>query len=292
MGKETFPKGPTDRSGTKISLPVHWNRMCSRVQRYKLTLAYRGTRYHGWQEQVYCPTWKGPIPEDGSGLPTIQSTVTAALRDVLKHDLELCGSSRTDAGVHAKGQVAHFDTSMIQIPPEGLRRAVNARLPDDIVIRSIEPVDPTFDAVSLTDRKRYQYLIWNDADKPVFHWDLAFHRWQKLNIPAMQQAASFLIGEHDFAAFSKPGHGRTSTVRTIHELSIHVRRPRVVIGITGNGFLWNMVRIIVGTLIDVGVGQIDPTDIPDILSSRDRRRAGKTAPAHGLYLHWIRYRNP
>lgn len=264
--------------------------MPDRIQRYKLTLAYRGTRYHGWQEQVHSPTWKGEIPADGSGLPTIQSLVTAAIKDVVKHDLLLCGSSRTDAGVHAKGQVAHFDTHMVQIPPNGLRRAVNSRLPDDIVVSAIEAVPQTFDAITLTDRKRYQYLIWNTPDKPVFQSDFAFHRWQKLDLDAMHRAAKLLTGEHDFNAFAKPGHGRANTVRTIHELSLHVRAPRIVIGVTGSGFLWNMVRIIVGTLVDIGIGHIDAEKIPEILASRDRRRAGKTAPAHGLYLQWIKYR--
>ncbi len=262
------------------------------VQRYKVTIAYRGTHYHGWQEQTYSPTWKGERSADGVGLPTIQAVCTEAIKAVVHHPVNLSGSSRTDAGVHAKGQVAHFDTHMTQIPVEGLRRAANARLPADVVIRSIEPVPLAFDAISDTERKRYQYAIWNTSDRDPMRGDLMFHRWQTLDFDAMRAAAAHLEGEHDFNAFAKPGHGRASTVRTLHECSLHVRGPMVIVGVTGSGFLWNMVRIIVGTLVDIGLGQIDADDVPEILVSRDRRNAGKTAPAHGLYLHWIRYRPP
>ena len=263
------------------------------LQRYKLTLAYRGTKYHGWQEQVHSPTWKGERPEDGGGLPTIQALVTAAIKDVVRHDLILCGSSRTDARVHAKGQVAHFDTHMTQIPPEGLRRAVNSRLPDDILVRTIEAVPPAFDAITGTDRKRYQYLVWNSSEKPVFMGDLAFHRWQKLDLAAMQRAAGHLVGRIDLNAFAKPGHGRAETVRTIDECSVSARGERVVIGVTGSGFLWNSVRIIAGTLIEIGIGQhrhLTADAVPEILASRDRKRAGSTAPPQGLYLQWIKFK--
>lgn len=265
--------------------------MSEPLQRYKLTIAYRGTHYYGWQEQVHSATWKGERPADGSGLPTIQLLCTQAIKQVVRHDLELCGSSRTDSGVHAKGQVAHFDSHMIQIPPEGMRRAINARLPDDIVVLKVEPVPQTFDAIALTEKKRYQYLIWNANNKPVFQSDLAFYRWQKLDLDAMRETAKLLTGTHDFNAFAKPGHGRVCTVRTLHEISITARPPRIVIGVVGDGFLWNMVRIIVGTMVDIGIGQgyLKPEMIPDILASRDRRRAGKTAPAQGLYLQWIRF---
>lgn len=261
------------------------------VQRYKLTIAYRGTRYHGWQEQAHSSTWKGPVPEDGSGPPTIQELLRRAMESVLGHPVNVCGSSRTDAGVHAKGQVAHVDTHMVQIPPEGLRRATNSRLPADILVRKIEPVPMTFDAITSTLEKRYQYAVWNAPDRPPFFGDLVFHRFQKLNVDAMRRAAAMLEGEHDFNAFAKPGHGRTSTVRTVHECSVSVRKPLVIIGVRGSGFLWNMVRIIAGTLIEIGAGRIDPDEVPEMLASRDRRRAGPTAPPEGLYLQWIRFRD-
>jgi tRNA pseudouridine38-40 synthase len=261
----------------------------SPVQRYKLTLAYRGTRYHGWQEQGHSNTWKGDIPADGSGPPTVQELLRRALEHVCRHPVRVVGSSRTDAGVHAKGQVAHFDTPMLQIPPEGLRRGTNSRLPDDILITKIEPVPATFDAISSTLEKRYQYVIWNALDRPPFFSELVFHRFQPLDRQAMQQAAAALVGEHDFASFAKPGHGRANTVRTVHECVVHARGPRVVIGVRGSGFLWNMVRIIAGTLVEVGLGRFKAEDVPAMLAARNRAAAGPTAPAQGLYLQWIRF---
>jgi tRNA pseudouridine38-40 synthase len=257
--------------------------------RLKLTIAYRGTRYHGWQRQAANEFYKGPHPAEGAGIPTIQETLAGAIQSIVGHPILLVGSSRTDAGVHAKGQVAHFDTDQVQIPPEGLRRAANARLPEDILIRSVEPVPETFDAISGTVSKRYQYVVWNAPDRPVFGADLAFHRWQKLDIAAMRSAAGQLEGTHDFASFAKPGHGRENTVRTVHACRVSLRPPRVVIGVEGGGFLWNMVRIIAGTLVEVGIGRYSPADIPTMLAARRRLAAGRTAPAHGLYLQWIKH---
>lgn len=259
------------------------------MQRYKLTIAYRGTAYHGWQWQSAPPTWKGPVPTSEAGIPTVQSALTEALQSVVRHPVLLVGSSRTDAGVHAKGQVAHFDTERTQIPLEGLRRAVNHRLPDDILVRAIQPVPSTFSAIGSTLSKRYQYLIHNTPERPVFGADLAWHRWQPLEVPAMARAAGHLVGTHDFASFAKPGHGRTSTVRTVLDCSVHRRGPRLVIGVSGTGFLWNMVRIIVGTLVEIGSGRYEPDRIPAMLAAADRQSAGPTAPAHGLYLQWVRF---
>jgi tRNA pseudouridine38-40 synthase len=262
-------------------------------QRYKLTIAYRGTRYHGWQHQAANPlTWKGPKPPEGEGIPTVQETLSRAIQGVVGHPVALVGSSRTDAGVHAKGQLAHFDTDQTQIPPDGLRRAVNSRLPDDILIRAIEPVDASFDAIASTASKRYQYVVWTAEDRPVFAADLAYHRWQPLDVDAMAAAAAVLVGTHDFASFAKPGHGREHTVRTVLACSVRRRGPRLVIGVEGTGFLWHMVRIVAGTLIEVGLGRFTPADVAAILAAKDRRAAGKTAPAHGLYLQWIRTKEP
>jgi tRNA pseudouridine38-40 synthase len=190
--------------------------------------------------------------------------------------------------VHAKGQVAHFDTDQLQIPPDGLRRAVNARLPDDILASGIETVPETFDAISSTVSKRYQYFIWNAPDRPVFFPDLAWHRWQELNVEEMSAAAQRLVGQHDFASFAKPGHGRENTIRHVLSCSVSKRGPRLVIGVEGNGFLWNMVRIVVGTLVEVGLGRFSSQDMERILRARDRSAAGGTAPAHGLFLQWVK----
>src|SRR5690606_29002670 len=133
------------------------------------------------------------------------------------------------------------------------------------------------------------YLIWNAPLRNCFLSDLCWHRWQPLNIQAMRKAAQLLVGEHDFASFAKPGHGRESTIRTIRGRDVARRGPRVVIGVEGTGFLWNMVRIIVGTLVEVGEGRYGPERIATMLAAADRRQAGPTAPPQGLYLQWIRF---
>jgi tRNA pseudouridine38-40 synthase len=257
------------------------------TQRYKLTIAYRGTRYHGWQSQPVMDTYKGDPPPAGEGIPTVQGVLKSVIGEVVGHPIHLQGSSRTDSGVHAKGQVGHFDTTSTHIPIEGLRRAVNARLPSDILVRTIEPVPDTFDAVRSTARKRYQFSIWNHKDRPVFFADLAWHRWHYLDVPKIRQAAEHFVGEHDFASFARPGHNRENTVRTIHACDVSWRKPRLIIGVEGSGFLWNMVRIIVGTLVEVGLDRSQPDDIPGMIAARDRSAAGPTAPPHGLYLQWI-----
>jgi tRNA pseudouridine38-40 synthase len=198
------------------------------------------------------------------------------------------GSSRTDAGVHAKGQVAHFDSDQTQIPMEGLRRAINHQLPDDILIRDIEPVPSDFDAIFNTVSKRYQYFVWSTPNRNPFISELCWHRWQVLDVPAMRAAAAHLVGEHDFTSFARPGHGRLTSVRLLRECSVSALGPKIVIGLEGSGFLWNMVRIIVGTLVEVGLGQYTPEDIPRMLAARDRRAGGSTAPPQGLYLQWVK----
>jgi len=257
-------------------------------QRYKLLLAYRGTRYHGWQQQALLPTYKGPRPPPGCGIPTVQETLGKAIGAVVGHPVSVVGASRTDAGVHAKGQIAHFDTDQDQIAPENLRRAVNHKLPDDILIRRIEPAPDSFDAITSAVSKRYQYFIWNARDRDPFSFDLCWHRWQTLDVPAMKAAAAHFVGEHDFASFARPTHGRQSSVRRVADCSVAARGARIVIGIEGSGFLWNMVRIVVGTLVEVGLGRYAPDDIPKMLAASDRRAGGSTAPPHGLYLQWIR----
>lgn len=210
------------------------------------------------------------------------------LTHVVRHPVTVVGSSRTDSGVHAKGQVAHFDTDQVQIPPEGLRRAANVRLPDDILIHSIEPVSQSFDAILSTTSKRYQYFVWNSDDRPPFFSELVWHRWQPLDAAAMDEAARHFIGEHDFASFARPGHGRENTVRHVLDCRVTRRGCRVIFGVESRGFLWNMVRIIVGTLVEVGFGRHRPEAIAEMIAAKDRRAAGPTAPAHGLYLQWIK----
>mgnify|MGYP000886458398 CR=1 FL=1 len=266
-------------------------RFVSAARRLKIVIAYRGTAYHGWQVQPTPPTWKGHLPEGAAGIPTVQETLQRTIGSVVGHPVTVCGSSRTDAGVHAHAQVAHLDTSAVQIPPENLRQAVNARLPGDILIRSVEQVNDSFDAISMTTSKRYEYIIWNEPDRPVFQADLAWHRWQPLDDTAIRAAAALLVGTHDFASFAKPGHGREHTVRTITGIDVARDGPRLIISVEGTGFLWQMVRIIVGTLIEVGLARRPASEMTPMLQAKDRRAAGPTAPAHGLYLHSIQYRS-
>ena len=261
------------------------------TQRYRLLLAYCGTRYHGWQQQPVLQSYKGETPAEGAGIPTIQETLATAIASVVGHPVTVVGSSRTDAGVHAKGQITHFDTTQIQIAPEGLRRAVNHRLPPDILIRGIEPVPDSFDAITAAQSKRYQYFIWNAPDRNPFFPDLCWHRWQTLDVPAMRTAAAYFQGEHDFASFARPGHGRQSTVRTVSACQVSARGPMLVIGIEGSGFLWNMVRIMVGTLAEVGLGRHSPENVAKMLDAKSREAAGATAPPEGLFLQWIRLRS-
>ena len=178
---------------------------------------------------------------------------------------------------------------MTQIPPFGMQRAINSRVPDDIDVVSVEPVPDTFDAILSTISKRYQYQIWNDFRKPVLFPDLAWHWYHTLDIDAMKVAARSFEGTHDFASFAKTGHGRDSTIRTVHSVQIHYRKPRLIISVEGSGFLWNMVRIMVGTLVQVGMGIYKPEEIAHMIAAQDRNASGNTAPPHGLFLQWIRY---
>jgi len=265
--------------------------------RYKLNLAYCGADYFGWQVQVAGATWKGARPKTGK-LRTVQGVLTEHIGRIVGHPVTVVGSSRTDTGVHAKGQVAHFDTTSVHIPPEGLRRAVNNRLPDDVVINTIVEVPSPnpdthrggFDAIGDAVHKRYQYLIWHSLNRNVLMEHLAFHRWHDVNVDAMAAGAAHLVGTMDYTSFCRPGHGRESTVRTISDCSVSQRGKLIVVSVAGNGFLWNQVRIIVGTLVEVGIGRFKSDDIRHMLDARDRRAAGSTAPSHGLYLQWIQHR--
>lgn len=256
-----------------------------------MIIAYRGSSYHGWQHQEVPPNWKGDRPPAGQGLPTIQETLNRTMREVIGEPITVVGSSRTDAGVHAKGQVAHFDTDRLTFPPDGMRRAINYQLPDDILVRSIEPAPRVFDAIRATVAKRYQYFIWNAEDRAVFFPELAWHRRQKLDVAAMREAAAHFVGTHDFASFCRPGHGRETTERNVTACDISYRAPRLVISVEGRGFLWHMVRIMVGTLVDVAIGTYRPDDIPRMLDARQRKAAGQTAPPQGLYLQWVKCRD-
>ena len=248
-------------------------------QRYKLTLAYRGTAYHGWQRQ---------LPPGAAELPTVQNALRLALQRVVGHPVTVQGSSRTDSGVHALGQIAHFDTIRTAIAADKIVQAVNARLPIDVRVTSAEPVSPNFDAIRSTLEKAYRYVVHNGPLKDPFRGDLAFHVPRPLDVGAMQAAAAAFVGEHDFASFAKPGHGRETTVRTVTAALVERRGEDVVMEFTGKGFLWHQVRIMAGTLIEIGLARRPVSAAAQMLAARDRLQSGPTAAAHGLYLLWVR----
>ena len=242
----------------------------------KLTVAYDGTGFHGWQFQP--------------GLRTVQDELTRVVRRAMRQPIELVGASRTDAGVHARGQVAHV-LSDCALPAENLRRAIEHRLPADVALVRLTDVAPTFHATRDACGKLYRYKIYHSSRRPVeeladrYCWNV----WYPLDLEQMRAAAAVLIGRHDFAAFANKGSRRESTVRTIHCIEIQRRCRHVLIDVAGDGFLYNQVRILVGTLVEVGRGHWPPRRIPEILASKDRGQAGPTAPAHGLCLQWVRY---
>jgi len=252
------------------------------VLRYKLAVAYDGTEFHGWQKQT---------PPDEEPLRTVAGELEAVLVRLLGQPINLVGASRTDAGVHARGQVAQFDAA-VRIPIERLSDAINSRLPRDIEVVSAESVDNTFDAIGGCRGKQYRYRIFNSRRRPLDRRRYVWHCWTPLDIERMNAGASRLIGTHDFAGFAAAGHGRLSTVRTITSCRIERPDPASVeahVIVEGNGFLYNMVRIIAGTLVEIGRGHHEPEVIDRVIESCDRSQAGPTLPPEGLWLEWIEY---
>jgi len=339
------------------------------MPRYKLTIAYDGSDYCGWQKQEPLEA-KQPIgvpmaytsrtpriesTRDGRiALRTVQGVVEQAVRRVVREPVVVLGASRTDSGVHAAAQVAAFTCSGDLPPPpseadpaiappstdanaeaappalrteqqpgigwplsrgtDRLIMAINAALPEDVLIVKAEPVHLAFDPIKDATSKGYSYTLNFSLVRPL--WGRQYLYWLRrataLNIAAMNQAAGYLLGEHDFNAFAAAGHKRLTTVRTVHACTVSevaragisrdllddasLRPPLadsinqlVRIDISGNGFLWNMVRIVAGTLLEVGLGKREPTSILKALESRDRRDCGPTLPPEGLRLEWIQY---
>lgn len=239
-----------------------------------LTVAYDGTNYHGWQIQP-------------NGI-TIESVLNQALSDLLGETIVVTGASRTDSGVHSLGNVAVFDTNT-KIPAEKISFAVNQRLPEDIVVQESKEVAPDFHPRKRDSRKTYEYRILNRKfQDPNRRCNTHFYHYD-LDVEQMQTAANHLIGEHDFKSFCSIHTNVDSTVRTIYSLDVKRREDEVVIRITGSGFLYNMVRIIAGTLILAGNGTIAPDGVKDILEKKDRGFAGPTAPAKGLTMIGIKF---
>lgn len=244
------------------------------MRNIKLTIEYDGSNYLGWQKQKVGTTVQGALEE--------------AIRDLTKEDIETIGSSRTDAGVHAKGFVANFKTNS-KIPANKYREAINHKLPEDIIILSSEEVDSDFHSRYNAKGKTYSYCIINRDIPPAINKNYLYHVKKKLNIIAMKEACKYFIGTHDFAAFKSSGSSAKTTVRTITELYIEEKNDIIKIYVTGDGFLYNMVRIIVGTLIMVGNNKIKPEETINIIKSKNRDKAGICVPAKGLVLEKVYY---
>lgn len=251
---------------------------------YKIIISYDGTRYYGWEHQPN------------------QVTIQGKIEDVLLHlgdkPIEVIGAGRTDAGVHAEGMTAHFvlDTEKT---PEELRDYMNHYLPDDIVIKEIREASDRFHARYNAIGKTYRYLCFDGKTKPIFDRKYVWTLEQRLDIDKMQEAAKYLIGEHDFCSFCKNPQKKKSTVRVIDRIEIQRLSSEMLnsspsgdyISLTfhGNGFLRNMVRILTGTLVGVGLGEISPNQVKEILEAKNRKMAGVTAPAKGLCLMQVDY---
>ena len=244
------------------------------MRRIFLEIAYDGTNYSGWQVQ--------------NNAVSIQETIDKALSEWLGEEIHTIGASRTDAGVHARGNVAVFDTESL-IPADKFAFGLNARLPEDISIQESFEVPAEFHPRFTETIKTYEYKILNRKfSDPTRRNDSLFY-YGKLNVDAMNEAASYLVGPHDFKSFCAVNHDAKTTVRTIYSAMVDKDGDLITFEITGNGFLYNMVRIIAGTLIEVGKGKLKPEDIKMIMEARDRQKAGPTAPAHGLTLVEIEY---
>jgi len=245
------------------------------VRNIKLLIEYDGTNYQGWQVQPKGPTIQG-ILEEKIGLLTGQP-------------VQLFGSGRTDSGVHALGQVAHFKTQS-QMDIHTIRRALNSLLPHDIVIQKAEEVDEGFHARKYSKSKIYEYRILNRNLRSAFHRGYVWHIPQKLNLTEMKKATQSLIGEHDSSAFRTVGSPTRTTVRRVIRAEWKRGRDGLIrFEIEANGFLKQMVRSIIGTLVEIGKGRMEAAEIREILNSRDRKEAGPTAPAQGLFLKEVKY---
>jgi tRNA pseudouridine38-40 synthase len=245
-----------------------------------LILEYDGTAFAGWQIQP--------------GKRTVQGTVQDVLRKITRENVKLVGASRTDAGVHALGQVAHFRTRS-RIRPDKFLTALNGLLPPEVAVISAEEAGEGFHAIRSAKSKVYRYAIRNAKTRSALERHRAWHVWEPLDVGAMRRAARSLVGRHDFSAFRGAQSDTKTSVRRVERVTVHRGEPRVrpspevVIEIQGDGFLKYMVRNIVGTLVNVGRGKLTPKEFREILRSRDRKKAGATAPAFGLTLVSIRY---
>ncbi len=243
-------------------------------RKVKLVIHYDGTAYHGWQAQ--------------NDVDTVQAQLEIALEKLSGTKAKLVGSSRTDAGVHALGQVAHVDIDT-PVPTTNFVKSLNRYLPDDIAVIEAEDVNESFDAIRSTTSKLYRYTIYTEKIRDVGTIRFCWHRPGKLDISKMQQAAAKMLGKKDFKSFASAADQRESSIRTILKCDVIENSPFIYFDVQADGFLYNMVRNIVGTLVDIGRGRWEADYMDDILEAKDRTAAGKIAPARGLCLTEIYY---
>lgn len=248
------------------------------LRNVKLTIAYDGHDYHGWQIQP--------------GFTTVQGAITDVLRGLFGPKARICGASRTDAGVSALGQVGLIQIDS-PIPTENLARVLNDRLPKDIAVVGVEEVRMGFDVIGEVTNKLYRYTIYAGPVRPVLHLRHCWHVSGRLEVPLMAEAAGHLVGKHDFTSFAAAADSRQGTVRTVFRCEV-TEAPApdgrwIYVEVEGDGFLYNMVRNIVGTLVEMGLGRWPPEKMRQIREARDRRAAGPIAPPNGLCLIWIKY---
>ncbi len=247
------------------------------MRNIRLDLQYDGTHYHGWQIQSRCETVQGKI------LEAVQSMVNHA-------PVKLVGASRTDTGVHALGQVVNFwIPEQISISPKAFFHGLNSLTPDDIVITNVQEVSPKFHARFDAKGKTYCYQVWNATCASIYHRRFSWHIRDPLDLDGMRRAARHLLGSHDFRSFQASSCSAATSIRSIFALHIQRRKQCVRVFIRANAYLHHMVRNIVGTLVEMGMGRKDPEMMFSILTSKDRTLAGVTAPAHGLFLVKVHY---
>ena len=244
------------------------------MRNIKIIIEYDGKDYNGWQKQT--------------NKLNIQGEIERAIEEITGEKVDLIASGRTDAGVHALAQVANFKIEK-DIPIEKIPYALNSKLKKSIRIKEAKEVDEKFHSRYTCKRKTYKYVINNSIQGTAIYRNLQYHFPEKLDDIKMNEAVKYLIGEHDFKSFKASGTSSKSSVRTIYDAKVTREGEIVTIELTGNGFLYNMVRIIAGTLVDVGEGKIKPEDVKKILLAKDRLKAGRTLPPTGLYLVNVEY---
>lgn len=245
------------------------------MNNYKLTIQYDGGRYKGWQRL-------------GNTENTIQGKIENVLSEMVGKKVEIIGSSRTDAGVHALAQIANFKISE-NLSEAKIKKYLNKFLPQDISIVDVEIVPDRFHARYNTKDKTYLYKIWNEEHVHPFMRKYSLHVPKKLSLAKMEQAAKYFLGSHDFTAFSNAKAKKKSMVREINSITIEKNEGFIEIRVRGDGFLYNMVRKMVGTIIQVGLGDLEPENVPAIIESKERSQADSIADASGLYLEKINF---